>query len=115
MLLGNALSLNAFYLRLTGGLLQALEYLNEKSPGGKTIFIFSDLQEDLPTGHIRDFPMTFADVRAVALNVTKLRSDNVDPRKYLDRLSDWKKRLELSGGHWQVINDLEQLEQLFTG
>jgi len=100
---------------ISGGLLQALEYLNEKSPAEKTIFIFSDLQEDLPEGYVRDFPMTFADVRVVALNVTKLRSDNVDPREYLNRLSDWQQRVERSGGHWQVINDLEALEKLFTG
>jgi len=99
---------------ISGGLLQALEYLNEKSPGHKTIFIFSDLQEDLPEGYVRDFPMTFADVRVVALNVTKLRSDNVDPREYLNRLADWQQRVERSGGDWQVINDLERLEALFT-
>jgi hypothetical protein len=99
---------------ISGGLLQALEYLNEKSPAAKTIFIFSDLQEDLPEGYVRDFPMTFADVRVVALNVTKLRSDNIDPREYLQRLADWQQRVERSGGQWQVINDLERLEKLFT-
>ncbi len=99
---------------ISGGLLQALEYLNEKAPGRKTIFIFSDLKEDLPEGYLRDFPMTFADVSVVALNVTKLRSDNVDPREYLDRLADWQSRVERTGGQWRVINDLERLEALFT-
>ncbi len=99
---------------ISGGLLQALEYLNEKEPGTKTIFIFSDLKEDLPEGYVRDFPMTFADVSVVALNVTKLRSDNVDPREYLDRLADWQARVERSGGSWRVINDLERLEVLFA-
>jgi hypothetical protein len=48
----------------------------------------------------------------VALNVTKLRSDNVDPREYLDRLEAWRTRIEKSGGTWRVINDLDRLEAL---
>lgn len=98
---------------ISGGLLQALEFLNEKEPGRRTIFIFSDLKEDLEAGYIRDFPLTFTDVDVVALNVTKLRSDNVDPREYLERLSSWQQRVEQGGGRWRVINDLDRLEKLF--
>ncbi len=104
----------AAYTDISGGLLQALEYLNEKAPGHKTIFIFSDLKEDLKTGYVRDFPLTFTDVDVVAMNVTKLRSDNVDPREYLDRLSAWQNRVEQAGGKWRVINDLDRLERLFS-
>lgn len=114
-------SVNAFvdevrpagYTDISGGLLQALEYLNEADPGRKTIFIFSDLKEDLKEGYVRDFSMTFTDVDVVAMNVTKLRSDNVDPREYLDRLSEWETRVQQGGGQWRVINDLDRLEQLF--
>ena len=114
-------SVNAFvdevrpagYTDISGGLLQALEYLNEKDPGRKTIFIFSDLKEDLQEGYVRDFSMTFTDVDVVAMNVTKLRSDNVDPREYLDRLADWENRVQQGGGQWRVINDLDRLERLF--
>ena len=35
------------YTDITGGLLQAVEFLNEKGTGTKTILIFSDLKEDL--------------------------------------------------------------------
>jgi len=48
----------------------------------------------------------------VALNVTKLRSDNVDPREYMTRLDEWKHRVEAEGGTWRVINDLDRLETL---
>ena len=75
--------------------------------------IFSDLKEDLKEGYIRDFPMSFDDVDVVALNVTKLRSDNVDPREYLDRLIYWQQRIENGGGDWRVINDLDRLEKIF--
>ncbi len=101
------------YTDISGGLLQALEFLNEKEPGRRTILIFSDLKEDLEEGYIRDFPLTFTDVDVVALNVTKLRSDNVDPREYLDRLGAWQQRVEQGGGRWRVINDLDRLERLF--
>lgn len=101
------------YTDISGGLLQALEYLDEKNPGRRTIFIFSDLKEDLEEGYVRDFPLSFAGVNVVALNVTKLRSDNIDPREYLDRLASWKARIEEGGGHWRVINDLDRLERLF--
>ena len=100
------------YTDITGGLLQAVEYLNEKGPADKTVLIFSDLKEDLEAGYIRDIEIDLDGFDVIALNVTKLRSDNVDPREYLDRLDAWQERVEGSGGHWQVINDLDGLEGL---
>lgn len=98
------------YTDITGGLLQAVEFLNEKDTGKKTILIFSDLKEDLAEGYIRDIDVELAGFKVIALNVTKLRSDNIDPREYLDRLQDWKRRVEKTGGEWQVINDLDGLD-----
>ncbi len=100
------------YTDITGGLLQAVEFLNEKGPSEKTVLIFSDLKEDLQDGYIRDIEFDLEGFEVIALNVTKLRSDNVDPREYLDRLSAWQQRVEGSGGRWQVINDLDGLEGL---
>ena len=100
------------YTDITGGLLQAVEFLNEKQPGRKTIFIFSDLKEDLEAGYVRDIEVPVDGFEVVALNVTKLRSDNVDPREYLDRLESWRRRVEAQGGTWRVINDLDRLETL---
>lgn len=102
----------AAYTDITGGLLQAIEYLSEKDPGRKIILIFSDLKEDLQAGYVRNIPLQFEGVSVIALNVTKLRSDNVDPREYLDRLAAWKARVESGGGTWRVINDLDHLEKL---
>ena len=97
---------------ITGGLLQAIEFLNEKHTGRKIIFIFSDLEEDLMDGYVRDIPLELDGFEVVALNVTKLRADNVDPREYLMRLEDWQGRVESGGGTWRVINDLDRLETL---
>jgi len=100
------------YTDITGGLLQAIEFLNEKHPGRKEILIFSDMKEDLAKGYVRDLPLDFKGFDVVALNVTKLRSDNVDPREYLSRLEAWRIRVEQGGGHWRVINDLDRLDGL---
>jgi hypothetical protein len=101
------------YTDITGGLLQATEYLNERNPGKKTILIFSDLKEDLKPGFVRNIPLELDGYEVIALNVTKLRSDNVDPREYMERIKQWKSKVERGGGTWRVINDLEQLEGIF--
>ena len=100
------------YTDITGGVLQAVEYLNEKRPGTKTILVFSDLEEDLKDGYVRDIPLTMDGFEVVALNVTKLRTDNVDPRKYMNRLEHWQSRVESGGGTWRVINDLDRLDRI---
>jgi len=100
------------YTDITGGLLQAVEFLNEKDTGHKTILIFSDLKEDLAEGYVRDIDVELAGFRVIALNVTKLRSDNMDPREYLSRLEEWKGKVEKTGGAWRVVNDLDGLEGL---
>jgi len=101
------------YTDITGGLLQATEFLNERNPGKKTVLIFSDLKEELRKGYKRDIDFQMSGYKVVALNVTKLRSDNIDPKEYLDRLEQWRLRVESGGGEWKVINDLERLEALF--
>ena len=100
------------YTDITGGLLQAIEFLNEKKPGRKEILIFSDMKEELAKGYVRDIPLDFKGFEVVALNVTKLRSDNFDPREYLSRLEAWRARVEKGGGHWRVVNDLDRLDGL---
>ena len=100
------------YTDITGGLLQAVEFLNEKGTGNKTILIFSDLKEDLEAGYIRNIDIELGGFNVIALNVTKLRSDNIDPREYLGRLEEWRDRVEKTGGEWRVINDLDGLEGL---
>ena len=101
------------YTDITGGILQASEFLTEKNTGRKIIFIFSDLKEDLQEGYIRDIPLTLDGFDVIALNVTKLRSDNIDPREYMARIKAWRDRVEQGGGEWTVINDLESLDVMW--
>ena len=102
----------AQYTDITGGLLQAIEFLNEKHPARKEILILSDMKEELAKGYVRDVPLDFHGFDVVALNVTKLRADNFDPRLYLARLDQWRNRVEKGGGHFRVINDLDHLDGL---
>lgn len=104
----------ASYTDITGGVLQAVEFLNEKDAGEKTILIFSDLKEDLDKGYIRDIEFRLKGFTVIALNVTKLRTDNFNPQNYLVRLEQWQTRVESGGGRWSVTNDLEKLETIFV-
>ncbi len=100
------------YTDITGGILQAAEYLYETGAGRKVILVFSDMEEELAKGYVRDIPLELQGIEVVALNVTKLRGDIMDPRKYMGRLEDWKKKVETGQGQWRVINDLERLERI---
>jgi hypothetical protein len=101
------------YTDITGGLIQGSLFLNETGAGRKTILIFSDMQEELDKQVQRDFPIDLKNIRVVAVNVVKLKTDNVDPRRYLGRLEDWQKRVKAAGAtEWLVINDIEHLDRL---
>jgi hypothetical protein len=102
------------YTDITGGIIQAAEYLNETQAGRKTIVIFSDMQEELDNKTVRSIPIKLDGIRLVAVNVTKLSTDNVDPRRYLDRLAWWEKRARSAGASdWKVVNDMEHLDRIF--
>lgn len=102
------------YTDITGGILLAAEFLNETGAGKKTIIIFSDMQEELDYKTVRDFPIQLNGMRIIALNVTKLGTDNVDPRRYIDRLEWWERRARTAGASdWKVVNDMEHLDRIF--
>lgn len=100
------------YTDISGGVLQAVEFLNESQVGEKHVLIFSDLKEELPENFVRDFDFTLDGFNVRALNVTKLRSDNVNPQEYLGRVAEWQSRVEQGGGTWGVINDLDREDAL---
>ena len=103
------------YTDITGGLIQGAEFLNETGAGSKTIIIFSDMQEELDRVTQRDFPITLKGIRVVAVNVVKLKTDNIDPRKYMGRLEAWQKRVETAGAReWRVINNLDRLDAILA-
>jgi hypothetical protein len=102
------------YTDISGGILQAIEYLNEAGAGQKYILIFSDLKEELAKGHVRDVPFQLSDFNVIALNVTKLRQDIRDPGNYLERVEQWRSKVESGKGKWRVVNDLERIDGIFS-
>jgi uncharacterized protein with von Willebrand factor type A (vWA) domain len=113
--LGQQIKGGSAYTDITGGLLQAAEFLNETGAGRKIILIVSDMQEELDKQVKRDVPLHLSGIRIVALNVTKLDTDNIDPTRYTGRLEAWEKRVRDAGaGEWRVVNDLDHLERIFT-
>jgi len=103
------------YTDITGGLIQGSQFLNETGAGNKTILIFSDMQEELDKATVRDFPIDLKNIRVVAVNVVKLKTDNIDPRRYMGRLEAWQKRVEAAGAsEWKIINDIEHLDSIFS-
>jgi hypothetical protein len=100
---------------ITGGLIQAAEFLNESGAGNKTIIVFSDMQEELDKVTQRNFPINLKGIRVIAVNVVKLKTDNIDPRRYMGRLEAWQKRVEGAGAReWRVINNLERLDAILA-
>ena len=102
----------AAYTDVTGGVFQWIEFLNEQSVDAKTIIIFSDLEEDLKKGYVRDIPLLLDGFNVIAVNVSKLAKDNQDLRNYMTRLENWQQRVESGEGSWRVINDLDRLDTL---
>jgi len=95
-------------------MLQAAEFLQETGAGRKTIVIFSDMQEELDKRTKRNIPIDLTGIRVVALNVTKLKTDNIDPRRYTERLAWWEKRVKGGGAKsWYIVNDMDHLERIF--
>jgi hypothetical protein len=102
------------YTDISGGILQAIEYLNEQGSGQKYVLIFSDLKQELAKGYKRDIPFQLQGFNVIALNVTKLRADNIDPKQYQGRVTSWRAEVESGGGNWSIINDHENLDQIFS-
>lgn len=97
---------------VSGALMQAGEELDETNAGHRYILVFSDLEQDLPKGYVRKSRLPLAGAEVVAIDVAKLKSDNVNPQNYVDRLAYWKKVVTEDGGKWQVVNDMDHLDRV---
>ena len=97
---------------ITGGALQAIEYLNETGARNKYIILFSDLKEETRSDHARDFPIKFNGMKVFAMNASDLNSTRgMDSRK--KRQTYWQGKVEQGSGLWAVVNDTDKLVTLF--
>jgi hypothetical protein len=90
---------NSKYTDISGGLYQAIEYLNKADPGKK---------------YVRDVPFQLSGFNVIALNDSKLKADIHDPKEYMNRVEQWRNKIESSNGQWRVVNDLERLDNIFS-
>ncbi|CAN5906173.1 hypothetical protein BH11PSE3_BH11PSE3_40800 [soil metagenome] len=92
---------------IRGALAQAAQQLSTRPATGRTIVLFSDLDEDLPPGCRRDaaLPSSLNGIDVIATNVVRLPDDNRDPQRYTRRLDGWRKLVETAGARWQVVPD----------
>ena len=69
------------------------------------ILVFSDMQEDLPSGTTRSWPSaSWPTSQVVAVNVKRLQSDNADPQLFRGRLADWEQRVMSHGAAgWRQV------------
>ena len=96
---------------IPGAMMLGSEYLSELASGSRVMLIFSDMEEDLAPGTRRTLRADeFADTHVVAMNVKRLRSDNLDPAVFRSRLASWEKRVLASGGlGWRTFMDPAKL------
>ena len=99
---------------ICGGLLQAVQYLNQVETGQKYILIFSDLNEEPAKGPVKDVPLHLEGFHVIALEVGKQDHGNRDFEHYRQQMNLWQTRTESGGGIWQVINDLKRLDNLLV-
>lgn len=100
------------YTDISGGVIQAAQQLNNTDAGEKYLILFSDLAEDLPHDHTRNLSIKLDGIHVVAVNVTKLSTDNLNPQDYVARLDGWQSAIESGGGHWRLVNDWKQADQM---
>jgi len=105
---------NSRYRDISGGILQAIEYLNQTNPGKKYILIFSDLKEELKKEPLRNVSFQLAGFHVIALNATKFNPESDDLKKYLTRILHWQAKVESGNGKWHVVNDRKQLENILV-
>jgi len=95
---------------ITGGVLLARDFLADRDVGRKQLFLLSNLEEDLHPELERDAPLGLDGIEVIAVNVTRQRSDNINPLRYQQRVQDWQERVRNGGGEWQIVADLNRLE-----
>ena len=97
---------------ITGGALQAIEYLNETGVNNKYVVIFSELKEETREDHVRSFPVSFSGINVITIDASQLQDKNSVSKKYKKRLEHWKEKVETGSGSWKVTADLVQLDSL---
>jgi hypothetical protein len=96
---------------IPGAMMLAADYLRELAAPSRVMLVFSDLDDDLPSGTRRELaPDEFAGIRVVAVNVKRLDQDNADPARFRARLARWEGQARRAGAaDWKNFMDSAQV------
>lgn len=101
---------------VTGGLLQAMTWLNATGAGIKVIIIFSDFPDEPREGYMKEFPVNFNNARVLVWNVAQVDPDAstalTESRPFSVRAADWQERIGTGGGSWHLITDVNEIKPL---
>jgi len=90
-----------------------LERTKATGSGKKVVFVFSDMNEELPAGVVRKFADDeFDGIDIVAMNIIKLNKDSANPEVYRKRLEQWQQRAAASGARsWNTLIDATKIPE----
>ncbi len=98
---------------ISGALMLCSDYLKATQSGTKVMFVFSDMNEELPAGVVRKFADDeFDGIDIVAMNIIKLNKDSINPEVYRNRLKQWDQRTTTSGARsWSTLIDATKIPE----
>lgn len=98
---------------ISGALMLCSDYLKATGSGKKVMFVFSDMNEELPKGVVRKFADDeFDGIDIVAMNIIKLNKDSANPEVYRKRLEQWQQRASASGARsWNTLIDAAKIAE----
>jgi len=98
---------------ISGAMMLCSDYLKDTNAGTQVMFIFSDMQEDLPAGVVRHFSEDeFSGIDIAAMNIIKLNADSSNPEVYRNRLKVWEQRSMKAGAQsWTTMMDTTKIQE----
>lgn len=105
------------YTDITGGLLQAMSWLNATGAGKKLIIVLSDFPDEPREGYMREFPVNFNGARVMVWNAGQAEPVAAvaltASQSFAERAALWQQRVESGGGSWQLVNDVAEINSWF--
>ena len=98
---------------ISGAMMLCSDYLKATGSGTQVMFVFSDMNEELPSGVVRKFTeREFDGIDIVAMNIIKLNKDSANPEVYRERLERWNRRTMESGARsWNTLLDATKIPE----
>ena len=98
---------------IIGGLLQAVQFLNQAQRTQKIVLMVFSPNTVVPLDDLNEQFLRLEGIQVIVLDLTRQAQTTADPEQYQQRMDHWQRLIESGGGSWQVISDLEQLDQIF--